>query len=131
QTPRQTMIVGTRFQDGGFDNHVREENFRTDLIDLFPSPVIASQTLSTDFQRFSLYGYEQWQVVDELRLIGGVSYERLVIPQNYRFGPIFPGTETKSYVLPKGGVIWTPLKDTTLRAGYSESVSGASFDQSF
>ena len=33
QTPRQTMIVGTRFQDGGFDNRARQENFRTDLID--------------------------------------------------------------------------------------------------
>ncbi len=79
----------------------------------------------------SIYGYEQWQVVDSLRLIGGLSYERLVIPQNYRFAPLSPNTETSYHVLPKGGAIWTPLKDTTLRAAYSESVSGASFDQSF
>ena len=131
QTPRQTMVLGTRFQDGGFDSQSRQENFRIDLIDLFKAPEISNQKIFTRFQRWSIYGYEQWHVMDSLRLIGGISYERLVIPENYRFAPLSAKTETSHYLLPKAGVIWTPLKDTTLRAAYAESVGGASFDQSF
>ena len=131
QTHRFTTIVGGRFQGGGFDNRARQENFDVGLIDLFPSPVIANQNLSTDFQRASLYGYEQWQVADPLRLIAGLAYERLEIPENYRFAPLSPRTETSYHVLPKAGLIWTPGPRTTFRAGYSESISGASFDQSF
>jgi outer membrane receptor protein involved in Fe transport len=64
-------------------------------------------------------------------LIGGLAYEHLLIPENYRFAPVSAGTETHSYLLPKAGVIWTPLKNTALRGAYSESVSGASFEQSY
>lgn len=131
QTPRFTTVMGARFQDGGFDNRNHEDNFRVDLIDLFPNTAIIRQDLFTQFQRVSGYGYEQWQVVDSVRLIGGLSYERLVIPGNYRFAPLSPKTETSYHLLPKAGGIWTPFKDTTLRAAYSESVGGASFDQSF
>ncbi len=131
QTPQFTTVMGGRFQDGSFDNESRQDNFRIDLTDLFKDPVISDQNLHTSFQRWSVYGYEQWQVVDSVRLIGGLSYEHLVYPENYRFAPLSPNTETHEYVLPKAGVILTPLKDSTLRAAYSESVGGASFDQSF
>lgn len=130
QASQFTTVVGAGIQDGDFATRNVQENFRDDLLDLFPSPVIADQQLSTRFQRVSLYGYEQWQLVNTLRLVGGLSYERLVTPENYRFGPISPGTETHSHVLPKAGLIWTPRADTVLRAAYSESVAGASFDQS-
>jgi len=131
QTPRQTAVLGTRYQDGGFDTESRQENFRTDLNDLFPDPIISDQNISTRFQRWSVYGYEQWQLMESLRLIGGLTYEHLTIPENHRFAPLSTKTETTSYLLPKAGAIWTPLQDTTFRAGYSESLSGASFDQSF
>ena len=131
QTPRQTMVLGSRFQDGGFDTQSRQENARIDLTDWFPGSVISDQNVSTRFQRWNLYGYEQWQVVDELRLIAGLTFENLVLPQNYRFAPLSTRSETKSYLLPKAGAIWTPQRDTTLRAAYSETVGGASFDQSF
>jgi len=137
QTPRQTLVAGARLQDGGFDNRSRQESY-FDQMDLFANtnyfpnpPVISDQSLFTRFQRWSVYGYEQWQVTDSLRLIGGLSYERLVFPEDYRFAPLSAKAETHEYVLPKAGVIWTPLAATTLRAGYSESVGGASFDQSF
>ena len=64
-------------------------------------------------------------------MIAGLSYDRLVIPANFRLAPLSSDTETTCHLLPKAGVIWTPFKDTTLRAAYSESVGGASFDQSF
>ena len=64
-------------------------------------------------------------------MIAGVSYDRLTFPQNYRSPPIGDGEETHGRVSPKVGLIWTPLKDTTVRAAYTRSLSGASFDQSF
>jgi outer membrane receptor protein involved in Fe transport len=131
QSSRFTTVIGGRFQGGGFDNENEQRNFRVDLIDLFPDPVIASQDIHTRFQRTTVYGYEQWQVADSVRLVGGLSYERLVSPVNYRFAPLSPGTETDFHLLPKAGVIWTPDGSTTLRAAYSKSVGGASFDQSF
>ena len=129
QTPAFTTVAGARYQDGFFDTHNRQEHFDVGVSDLFPAPVV--QDLSADFQRANVYGYEQWQVLDSLRLIGGLSYERLVIPENFRFAPISPNTQTSYHLLPKGGAIWTPFRETTVRAAYSESVGGASFDQSF
>lgn len=129
QTPRFTTVAGARYQDGSFDTRNLQANWFASQIDLFHGPVV--QVFDTDFRRVSFYGYEQWQVLDSVRLIGGVAYERLVIPANHRFAPLSPMTEASHHLLPKGGVIWTPLKDTTLRAAYSESVGGASFDQSF
>ena len=34
------------------------------------------------------YLYEQWQVIPSLRLIGGVSYDWLKAPSNFRFAPL-------------------------------------------
>lgn len=131
QTLRQTMVLGSRFQDGGFDTQSRQDNARIDLTDWLSDGVISDQNVFTRFQRWNVYGYEQRQVVDELRLIAGLTFENLVLPQNYRFAPLSTRSETKSYLLPKAGAIWTPQRDTTLRAAYSETVGGASFDQSF
>src|SRR5207245_11701972 len=39
--------------------------------------------------------------------------------------------DTADRVSPKAGLIWTPTRDTTLRFGYSRSLGGVSFDQSF
>ncbi len=129
QTPRLTTIIGTRYQHGDFRTRNTQVNFDLALLGLFPAPV--AQDVSTDFRRASVYGYEQWQVTDSLRLIGGLSYEWLVLPEDFRFAPLSENTDTSRHLLPKAGVIWSPLEDTTLRAGYSKSVGGASFDQSF
>ncbi len=129
QTPAFTTVAGARYQDGSFNTRNRQANFDVGVSDIFPRPVV--QDFSVGFQRVSAYGYEQWQVLDSLRVIGGLSYERLVIPENFRFAPISSDTQASDYLLPKAGAIWTPLQDTTVRAAYAESVGGASFDQSF
>jgi hypothetical protein len=69
--------------------------------------------------------------LDSLRLIGGLAYEKLTIPENHRFAPLSSEAESRHHLLPKAGLIWTPRDHTTFRAGYSESVGGVSFDQSF
>lgn len=89
------------------------------------------QQSESDFERIGGYGYAHWQVVQPLRLIGGVSYDRLTYPINFRYAPISDREDTIDCVSPKAGAILTPLKDTVLRAGYSRSLGGASIDQSF
>ena len=133
QTHRFTTIIGARWQTGEFDT----ENFNTfgdqgnDSGDLALFPTALSQNASAKFNRENIYAYEHWQMLDSLRIIGGVSYDRLVIPENFRSAPFRDSTETHYHLLPKAGMIWTPLAGTTLRAGYSQSVGGASIDQSF
>ncbi len=129
QTHHFTTIVGARWQNGGFDTQNNQDN-GTLALNFLPN-VLARQNISTKFNRENIYAYEQWQPLDTVRFIGGLSYDRLVVPENFRAAPVSAKSETSFHLLPKAGIIWTPLRDTTLRAGYSQSVGGASFDQSF
>lgn len=130
QTHRFTTIVGARWQTGEFDTKNSEDNASFNLSDILPTE-LARQDTSAKFNRENIYAYEQWQALDSLRLIAGVSYDRLVMPENIRYAPVSGNAVTKYHLLPKAGLIWNPLVDTTVRAGYSQSVGGASFDQSF
>ncbi|HSY17583.1 MAG TPA: TonB-dependent receptor [Candidatus Acidoferrales bacterium] len=131
QTHKFTTIVGARYQTGTFHAENLQTNFDTGFVDLFPSQVIANQNVAADFERESVYGYEQWRPVDSLEFIGGVSYDRLRIPEDFRFAPVSANSVTRYHLLPKGGIIWTPLRNTVVRAGFSQSVGGASLDQDF
>jgi len=79
----------------------------------------------------SVYGYHHWSLHRTLLLVGGVSYDHLEFPRNYRFAPLRRGEDENDQISPKGGIIWTPLKGSTVRAGYTRSLGGVSFDQSF
>lgn len=131
QTHEWTTVAGARFQDGDFNtkNFEQTSDFTALLNGL--SGTIADQNVSAHFERENAYGYEQWQPCDSLRLIGGLAYDRLVIPEDFRYAPLSASSETHYHVLPKAGFIWTPANNTTLRAGYAQSVGGASIDQSF
>ena len=133
QTHKFTTIVGARWQGGEFHTQNVQTNSDPNLRGLGIS--LAGHRHpgchGRIFDRESVYGYEQWRPVDALEIIGGVSYDRLTVPQDFRFAPVSANSVTAYHLLPKGGVIWTPLKGTTIRAGYSKSVGGASFDQDF
>ncbi len=127
QADQWTTIAGARLQSGTFKT--------TDFIDpgITVSGVVppTAQDTSAHFERENIYAYEQWQALDSLRFIGGVAYDRLLIPQNFRYAPISAGTEIHYHALPKAGLIWVPWQDTTVRAACAEAVAGASFDQDF
>lgn len=126
------IIVGGRIQSGRFHN----SNLQTDPLaipEVFPPPPepAAMQDAATTFNRLALYAYHHWQVVDSLQLIGGLTYDRLTFPENFRIAPLSKKEETVEEFLPKAGVIWTPGKSTTVRFAYARSLAGASLDQSF
>src|SRR5205085_2456055 len=75
--------------------------------------------------------YHHWQVHQTLLLVGGVSYDRIEFPLNYRFAPLRHGEDDNDQISPKGGIIWTPLDGSTVRSAYTRSLGGVSFDQSF
>jgi len=122
-----TVIGGVRFQKGELETRNQHDN-----PSFFPfSLSFEPQAADSGFERLSPYLYALWSMVPELQLIGGVSYDRMRYPINFRFAPIAADEDTKEQWSPKAGLIWTPLSGTTLRGAYTRSLGGVSFDQSF
>ncbi len=127
-----TTIVGARLQYGHFDMANLQDAPST-LGDIFPgSPVPeAQQDFTSLFKRVSFYGYHQWQTFEPLQLIGGLAYDRINFPENFRSAPILGTDKAVDQFSPKAGIIWTPAENTTARFAYTRSLSGASLDQSY
>jgi hypothetical protein len=122
-----TLVAGGRYQAAWPD--ASSDLARQNPLD--PAPVtVVSQDLDTSLDRFSLYAYENWQLTDQLRLIAGVSYDRLHYPRNIDTAPITDREATKDQVSPKAGLIWSPWKETHLRSYYAQSLGGVFFDNS-
>jgi outer membrane receptor protein involved in Fe transport len=132
QQPGHNTIFGARAQYGHFKTSNLQDN-PTSLAFVFPDPPdpAAQQDVTTLFKRFALYGYHQWELTDWLELIGGLSYDRITFPENFRSAPISSREKTVDQVSPKAGLILRPLPDTVIRFAYTRSLAGASIDQSF
>jgi outer membrane receptor protein involved in Fe transport len=117
------FIVGTREQFGEFETRNRMPGF-------FFIPA-TNQTVSSDFLRLNAYAYLQWQPVETLRLLGGVAYDHLKFPENFRRPPISANETTEDQVSPKVGLVWDVGPSSTVRAAYARSLGGVSIDQSF
>ena len=127
QQPGHNTIVGARAQYGHFNTSDSQSHSS------FPVPFddsAAQQNITSLFRRISLYGYHQWEVADSLELIGGVTYDRLTFPENFRIAPISSAEKTVDAVSPKAGLVYQPFPDTTVRFAYTRSIAGASLDQS-
>ena len=125
QTPILTTIVGARYQSGEADT--------TDTLNRVPPFGETNQVRvsnETDLSRVSIYAYQHWQVLDSLRLIGGVSYDHLDYPVNIDTSPISGHEDTREQFSPKAGIIWSPFDDTHLRGVYARSLGGVFFDNS-
>jgi tetratricopeptide (TPR) repeat protein len=133
-----TLILGSRFQTGTFDTtsdfgdssstRLAASNFVTGVSFFTPAN---SQDVEEDFDRMSVYAYDNWEIFKSLVLSAGVTYDHLEFPENFRNAPVTEGRVKRDKVSPKIGVVWTPLRDTTVRAAYTRSLAGVSFDQSF
>ncbi|HYV32739.1 MAG TPA: TonB-dependent receptor, partial [Candidatus Binatia bacterium] len=127
QTAAHTLVAGGRYQAAWPE--ASSDLGRQTPFD--PVPVtIVSQDVNTRLDRASVYGYENWQLCDQLRLIVGVSYDRLHYPQNIDTAPITDREATKDQVSPKAGLEWSPGKETHLRSYYAQSLGGVFFDNS-
>ena len=120
-----TTVAGARFQAAS-----AETTDKLDGADIFGNPVPIHTSTETDLSRISAYLYQHWQPVESLRLIGGVSYDRLRYPVNIGISPITGEQETEDRVSPKAGFLWTPLPETHVRGFYTRSLGGVFFDSS-
>ena len=129
--PGHDTIAGVRYQYGSL--HVDN----TQIVPLnqppyFPAPnqPASQQDLSMQIEHLGAYVYHRWEIVDQLWLQVGLTYDWIELPENFLYAPLSSLEETKDQLSPKAGVVWSPLQDTTLRAAYTRSLSGASFEQS-
>lgn len=123
-----TVIVGGRYHQGDIDTFSGQGNGRLFDGTVFDVPI--TNSVRSDFERQSVYVYDQWQVLPALLLSAGVSYDRLTFPENYRYAPITDSEEDREQLSPKIGMIWTPARNTTVRAAWFRTISGVSLDQS-
>jgi hypothetical protein len=132
QDDHQRLIAGGKFQSGDFhtiDTLNFPSNFGS-LSNLFSSPPATSDT-HNDFQRFSAYAYYTRELLPDLSLTAGLSFEHMTYPTDFRIPPTFGGTTTREQLNPKGAVVWTPLKQVTLRGIYARGLGGVSYDQNY
>ena len=124
QNASHTVVVGGRYQTASPDTD-------SALVRDFGGPTtITDQSIDTDFYRVSLYCYDYWQILDELQITTGVSYDKLHYPKNIDTAPITDDETSTDRVSPKVGIRWTPWTDTQFRGVYTRSLGGFSFDQS-
>ena len=137
QIQNHGVILGGRLQSARFDNtdslgasspFTIGNTTTTTSVAFISSPI--AQQFDSDFDRADVYGYYNWRIWDPFLLTAGVSYDRIYFPQNHRSPPISNSQDTESRVSPKAGFTWTPGKDTTVRAAYTRSLGGLTFDQS-
>ncbi len=133
QAAHHTLVGGLRYQQGTFDvaNTLRDPA-AGDVVGFFqPDPAAADDRFRTDFERVGIYGYDYWAVTGSLTLIGGLGYDWLKLPRNFRSPPVTPGTVERTQFSPKVGLAWRPWDDAMVRAAFARSLSGASLDQTF
>jgi outer membrane receptor protein involved in Fe transport/Flp pilus assembly protein TadD len=137
QQNRHTLTLGGRYQAGQFDTRsvqtVAANSFVNDFGVAVPPTWFDSspQHFRPDMERATAYAYYHWNLLDPLVLIGGVTFDHLRYPDNFRYAPLTDGQQSQTRFSPKAGLVWTPWRDTVLRAAYSRSLGGVSFDQSF
>jgi len=95
-----------------------------------PTPLTGTPEVDSDLWRVSIYGYDAWDILDELQLTAGVTYDRLHYPVNIDTRPITSRETEKDQFSPKIGMVWTPFRNTHLRAAYTRSLGGVFFDNS-
>ena len=133
QGNRHTLVVGGRGQFGDFDTANQHRLTGADAFDFIAfelnDPV--PQRVSTPFARGTAYAYWFWQVWEPFQVVGGLAYDWIKFPRDYRFAPITTGTDIAEGVLPKLGWQWFLATNSVVRFAWTRSLSGASFDQSF
>ena len=126
-----TLVMGGRLQAGEQETHNEQTDGQiNDGTMLIPIGNPLSQRVSTDIERESVYAYDQWNMWPTLQLFGGLTYDRLRFPENYRLAPVTSAHRTEEQLSPKGGLIFTPLSNTTVRAAYFQALTGVGLEQS-
>jgi tetratricopeptide (TPR) repeat protein len=132
QLPDHTLVCGARYQTG----QTRTSSDESRAAGAFPpygggfDAFDFSQKNTANLNRFSVYGYDQWQALDSLWLTAGLSYDYLKSPWNVDNPPISDDDRTTCQLSPKAGFVWSPATATTVRGAFTRSLGGVFYDSS-
>ncbi len=134
QAGPNTLVAGARVHRGGFTTRMSSGDSPTFFVAAVPIAIVVTGETAraeTDLHRAGTYLYDHVNLGDTLRLTGGVAYDWVRAPENWRSAPISGGQGTVSQLSPKAGVTWHPVRNTTARLGFMRSLGGVSIDQSY
>jgi tetratricopeptide (TPR) repeat protein len=127
QKDKYTLVAGGRWQGGEF-------NFSDSLTNAPLPPFLVplgTGSFSEPFQRLNGYGYLTVEPVDNVWLTGGLAYDDMKYPSNYRNPPQSAGTSERQLFEPKAALVWSPIPQATVRGIYARSLGGISIDDSY
>ncbi len=128
-TEHHTLLLGSRIQDGTFSTSASLSALNPATQPLYSNPA-ADQLFDTPFSRQSFYTYDFLKLTPTLTLLGGASWDHIEKPVNFRSAPISSRSESIERFNPKIGAVFSPSQALSLRAAYTESLGGVSFDES-
>jgi tetratricopeptide (TPR) repeat protein len=124
-----TFLLGGRWQEGTIETRTRLKYMGPAFVGGFESPA-ADQDVETDYQRTGLYAYDYWQVLPSLTLVGGIAWDRIDHPENFRNPPVSTQQVEDDQVSGKLGFTWRHSEWFTLRGAAAQGLGGLSFDES-
>src|SRR6266700_2399395 len=134
EQPRHHTVIGGRYQLGEFHTRNLQTNpvVLGEIIGYFdPSVPLADQDVRSDFHRWSVYAYHNWQILPALQIAGCLAYDWIKFPDNFRQAPVSDNEQRTDRISPKGGFVWTPAENSVVRFAYTRSLAGASIDQTY
>ena len=129
QWETNTLLLGGRWQQGTIETDTRLSVIRPNFSGGFPTPA-ADQHAESDYLRTSLYAYDYWNILPQLTLIGGVAWDALDHPENFRNPPVSSEQSNDEKVSGKIGFTYTPSRYLTVRGLAADGLGGLTFDES-
>ena len=130
QSDHHTLLIGGRWQQGRIetDDYLTKNNRRNEPAGFaFPA---ADKHVESDFLRTGLYAYDYWSVMPRLTLIGGLAWDTMHHPDNFRNSPINDEDRRDEDLSAKLGFTWEPCPWVTVRGLSAGGMGGLSFDES-
>lgn len=129
QFKKHTVLAGARYQDGTFETNTLMSINRPTFVGGLATPA-ADQHSEVDFRRFSLYAYDFWRPAPWLTLIGGVSWDHITHPDNFRNPPVNDRQREDQRLSAKAGFLLNPSRWFQMRGAFTQSIGGVTFDES-
>ncbi|MEO6785446.1 MAG: TonB-dependent receptor, partial [Chthoniobacteraceae bacterium] len=126
----QTFVLGGRYQSGQFNTTSSLSNVGDSSLVSLVDTSASQRSDVVNFQRLSLYLYDTVHLAKWLSITGGVTYDSMRYPDNYRNAPTNGQQTGLDKVSPKVGIVIEPWRGAAIRAAYTEAISGTSFDES-
>ena len=129
QTDRNTVLFGGRGQQGRIETDATLTAARPNFWGGFPTPAV-DQHVESDFRRTGLYAYDYWKALPHLTLIGGVAWDTIDHPDNFRNPPVNDLQRTDENLSGKFGFVYQPSRSFTLRGMAAGGLGGLTYDES-